>query len=124
MPAYNFCKRFAPMVKARVKGQTIRPKRRVRPRVGQWAFCFYGMRTRQCQRLGAWPIICVTDIRIDEAGALLNGGALSAGMLDRFARDDGFKNWGDMLDYFRSEYGLPFHGDLIIWSWTKREGVE
>lgn len=120
MPAYNFQQRFAPPIAAGTKFQTIRAKRKARPRVGQRAHCFTGMRTSRCRRLGVFPIICVADVRICEAGVCINGGALSADKLDRFAQDDGFSGWPDMLDFFRAAHGLPFHGDLIIWDRADR----
>ena len=90
MPAFNFQESFASAVEAEAKRQTIRAKRRQRPRVGQTAHCFTGMRTRKCRRLGGWPISAVADVRIDESGVILNGAVLRAEDLDAFARADGF----------------------------------
>lgn len=115
MPAFNFHESFASAVESEAKTQTIRSKRKQRPRVGQMAYCFAGMRTRKCRRLWAWPIRAVADVRIDEAGVILNGAALRAEDLDAFARADGFGHWEGMLNWFRSTHGLPFHGDLISW---------
>jgi hypothetical protein len=115
MPAYNFVKRMAPLVKARVKRQTIRAKRKNRPRPGQTAYCFEGMRTKACRRLGKWKILRVDDVKILAVGVLLNGGAVYAHSLNEFARRDGFENWPDMQRFFLREHGLPFAGDLIRW---------
>jgi hypothetical protein len=115
MPAFNFQAVFAPAVECGWKTQTIRAKRKSRPRVGQMAHCFTGMRTRKCRRLGAWPILAVGDVRIDEAGVILNGGPLRAEDLDVFAWHDGFRDWAGMLAWFREAHGLPFHGDLVVW---------
>lgn len=116
MPAYNFQEAFASYVWCEAKKQTIRAKRRHRPRVGQTAYCFAGMRTRKCRRLGQWPIRVVADVRIDEAGVILNGAPIHPEDLDAFARADGFGHWDAMLNWFRASHGLPFNGDLISWS--------
>ena len=115
MPAYNFQQRFAGLVEQRVKRGTIRAKRKARPRVGQMAYCFTGMRTKQCRRLGAWRIDRVEDVKILREGVLLNGGALRAEDLDRFARMDGFLDWIHMRDWFEFMHGLPFSGDWVLW---------
>ena len=115
MPAYNFQPVFAAAVEAGWKVQTIRAKRKNRPRVGQIAHCFTGMRTRQCRRIGTWKIEDVVDVRIDYAGVILDGSPLRAIDLDAFAWADGFKDWEDMRTWFRATHGLPFHGDLVMW---------
>lgn len=116
MPAFNFQKQFADDVRTEIKRQTIRAKRKNRPCPGQMAHCFTGMRTKQCEKLGSWPIYAVIDIKIMEEGVLLNGCALWAQQLDRFAEDDGFRNWPFMKTWFEKQHGLPFSGDLIKWS--------
>jgi hypothetical protein len=116
MPAYNFQKRWAWKVERRLKRQTIRAKRRMRPRVGQVAHCFAGMRTRRCRRLGSWRIRRVLDIRVWAGGVILEGGvSIPRRQLDAFARRDGFAFWEDMLVWFEDTHGLPFRGDLIRW---------
>lgn len=35
--------------------------------------------------------------------------------LDKFAIADGFKNWQEMIVWFKKTHNLPFYGDLIIW---------
>ncbi len=115
MPAYNFQKRWANRVRRHLKRQTIRAKRKNRPRVGQTAYCFTGMRTKKCQRLGAWKIRRVGDVRILEQGVLLDGGPVQSFDLDKFARLDGFGSWRWMRLWFSETHGLPFHGDLVMW---------
>lgn len=116
MPAFNFQTQFADDVENKVKGQTIRAKRKNRPAPGQIAHCFTGMRTKKCRRLGSWPIYAVIDVKILEEGVLLNGGALKDSELDAFAEADGFRNWPFMKTWFKKQHGLPFSGDLIKWS--------
>ena len=116
MPAYNFQKQFAPAVKSGDKHQTIRAKRKHRPRVGQTAYCFTGMRTKKCRRLCKKPILRVRDISICRKGYTIDGFILSTkSTLDRYAREDGFLTWAEMLGWFKRTHGLPFRGDLIMW---------
>ncbi len=115
MPAFNFKARFAADVEWEIKHQTIRAKRKNRPRVGQQAICFTGMRTKQCRHLGTWTITAVHDVRIMSEGLLVNGGALIVSELDALAERDGFENYDQMSAWFEENHGLPFHGDLIIW---------
>ena len=49
MPAFNFQPWKAPLVETGKSVQTIRAKRKHRPRVGQIAHCFIGMRHPGCQ---------------------------------------------------------------------------
>ena len=116
MPAFNFQTQFASDVESGIKRQTIRAKRRHRPRPGQTAYCFTGMRMKRCQHLGSWPIYAVIDVKIMQEGVLLNGAALKANELDQFAQEDGFRNWPYMVTWFKKQHGLPFSGDLIKWT--------
>lgn len=118
MPSFNFQKQFARDVKRGRKRQTIRAKRKNRPRVGQVAHCFTGMRTKACSKLGAWRIAAVWDLKIFDEGVLLEGAAIRADELDVFARRDGFGHWPGMLVWFAKTHGLPFYGDLIRWEYT------
>ena len=128
MPAFNFQNRFAEDVRTGAKRQTIRAKRKVRPEPGQTAHCFTGMRTRQCERLGGWPIVEVADVVIcrgipRSGGVLFIQGAmvLTIEELEQFAKNDGFDSWAEMLDWFKTNHGLPFYGDLIAWSFGEGE---
>lgn len=123
MPAFNFKDRFATAVEkgftfGRVpsaKRQTIRAKRKNRPRVGQTAHCFSGMRTKKCKRLGSALIASVRDIVISKHGIRIDGREESAWSIERLARLDGFASWLELRDFFAETHGLPFHGDLIQW---------
>jgi hypothetical protein len=115
MPAYNFQPIFGSAVECGWKRQTIRAKRKNRPRVGQTSYCFTGMRTKKCRRLGAWPIKRVRDVRIMLEGVLVDGAAVRANKLDYFAQADGFSDWTQLLVWFKKTHGFPFHGDLVMW---------
>jgi hypothetical protein len=115
MPAYNFKSQFASAVVSGRKQQTIRAKRKTPPRVGQLAHCFVGMRTRNCRRLGSWPICSVNDVEILRHGVVVDGKEFFPIALDFFAVADGFRHWIEMRDWFERVHGLPFRGDLISW---------
>lgn len=40
---------------------------------------------------------------------------LAHGDLDALARDDGFDNGEQMVEWFAEQYGLPFSGYLHLW---------
>lgn len=119
MPAINFQKRFAGQVKDRTKRQTIRGIREGKgqnPFKGCDLYLYEGMRTEG----GATLIGKVTcqetkSIQLDEHEAIVNGCLLNDEAKDALARDDGFKNFEDMLDWFRKNHKLPFTGNVIIW---------
>lgn len=115
MPALNFKKQFAPMVEAKVKRQTIRPSRKNPFRQGDSLYLYTGMRTKQCRKLGEATCTEVREVRMTESGMKLDGVAMSARHIDEFARDDGFHGVEDFREFFRSQYGFPFHGQLIKW---------
>ena len=37
------------------------------------------------------------------------------GQIDQFARQDGFKDFSDMIKWFKNMHGLPFYGVCIRW---------
>jgi hypothetical protein len=123
MPAFNFQRQFADDVEHGRKSQTIRAKRRHRPKAGQTAHCFTGMRTSACRLLGRWPIVHVENVIIDDDRVILMDHSFDDGCLvtdkelDRFARSDGFADWSSMLSWFEKTHGLPFVGDLVMWDW-------
>jgi hypothetical protein len=117
MPAFNFKLQFAESVANGKKHQTIRKKRKNRPRVGQTAYCFTGMRTLNCRLLRKGEIVKVASVRIECSGVLLYGSPSITYKpdLDSFAKKDGFISWAGMLHWFEAQHGLPFIGDLIEW---------
>jgi len=116
MPSFNFKKEFADSVRTGRKHQTIRAKRKNRPRPGQTAFLFTGLRTVSCKRLGEHPIENVHDITITKKSVAIDGEYLQKHKdLTRFAKDDGFTCFRALTMFFEKEHGLPFNGDLIIW---------
>lgn len=136
MPSLNFKKQFAPDVESGKKRQTIRPKRKHPVKVGDKLYLFTGLRTKVCRRLVPPFIkftiskdkpaaICksVHDIEILNVDHIKYRGVdLYAGsepwklkLAHTIATDDGFAGTQEMVDFFKEQYGLPFHGDLIKW---------
>ena len=44
--------------------------------------------------------------------------------VDLFARKDGFRDFSQMREWFKSRYGLPFEGVVIYWHLVREEGGE
>ncbi len=117
MPAYNFKKRFAEMVRVGDKTQTIRPKRKRPTKEGDDLYLYTGMRTKQCRKLLEARCVLVQDIEIGVGGICLDGQVMlsESPNADSFAEDDGFLDSDDMIDWFCSVYELPFKGEVIYW---------
>ncbi len=118
MPAYSFDKRFVPAVESGEKDQTIRRKRKRRPRPGQRFVGYYAMRTKHCRKLVDSTITAVADILlyVDLDGVVqanVAGAILSADEREVLAKRDGFAGWRSMVKYWEGLY--PFEGDLIRW---------
>lgn len=115
-----FKPRFAPLVKAGTKKQTIRPlgKRKVEP--GMIADCreWIGKPYRSKQRsLRESKILEVAEVEIRKDGIHAEQEFLQElySSVGQFARADGFSTWSEMRDWFEKEHGLPFKGRMILW---------
>lgn len=134
MPAYSFKHRFIGPIMAglgiehrnergmivipgpRPKQQTIRAvgKRR-HARAGETVQLYYGMRTRQCFKIGDAKCLYVVPIVI---GVLKTTLKFSDFVIDAdaFARADGFADAADMHAFWLKEHGIgKFEGVLIRW---------
>ena len=40
---------------------------------------------------------------------------VDSGVLNQFAKADGFKNWAALYEWFAATHGLPFEGWVIDW---------
>lgn len=133
MVAYSFKARFADLVAAGEKLQTIRAPRksrharagdplsfytgpRMQPRLIGRSVCEGAFRVEldlASNRVTVWDDadrirFCVSDHDRD-----------SRASLDRFAQGDGFANWPDMRDWFRDTHATDvFNGVLIKWGST------
>lgn len=117
MPAYNFKREFAADVKAGRKRQTIRQRRKRRTRAGETLYLYTGQRTKRCRLLRAAICRDIKTIEIGVGGIYIDKRVSLSGSpnADKFARADGFKDSGEMVDWFRWTYGLPFKGVVIYW---------
>lgn len=118
-----FKPRFAPLVKAGTKLQTVRPIPKRMPKVGdtislrEWS----GLPYRSKQRVLRVSIITeVRKVFINAATVVFDCNI--ATMLkdksdeDAFARADGFKDFNDLWRWFEETHGpMPFQGILIKW---------
>lgn len=116
-----FQPRFAPLVATWQKLHTIRQRPKIMPKVGdlislrQWAGAPY--RSKQLI-LAESTITRVSRCIIQATWAHVEhtGFCRGPGYKDRFAREDGFADWPDMVDWFTTHHGLPFDGILIEWA--------
>lgn len=126
-----FQPRFAEAVRAGTKRQTIRPVPGRLPMVGDtislrmWTGKPYRskqalLRTEVIQSV---KICCITREGIARQapdGCLLQIAGVriiceNGSEADRFARDDGFKDFEEMRSWFERQHGLPFDGLIISW---------
>ncbi len=124
MPAYNFKQQFAAAVESGHKRQTIRQTTKGAS-TGATAYLYTGQRTSSCRKLGEGIIASVLPIEIGrntyDAPYVIfteTTGATSLLIfrdLDRLAIADGFTTGEEMVDWFASQYGLPFTGYLHQW---------
>ena len=119
-----FKPRFADLIRSGVKRQTIRPMPKILPKVGDIIDCrqWSGLPYRSKQiRLGEYEVVEVGTVFLSVRAFVihLNGRAFSSYkdtyMARDFAQADGFDTFGDMIDWFVENHGLPFHGILIKW---------
>lgn len=125
MPAYNFQRRFAPLIRQGVKRSTIRRRRKDGrdAKAGETLYLFTGMRTKKCTRLLETRCEKVSRIRIRQyersahAKIDLSRRRLLAGdpLLTSLWQNEGFDSLKDMLAWFRKNHGLSFSGLLIEW---------
>lgn len=118
MVAYSFQARFAPLVEAGVKTQTIRAHRKRHARPGEAIQLYQGMRTKHCRKLVDPDPVCtaVRPILIDETGIRFGGNWLNPDQQIALAQADGFTSWHDMLLWWKKTHAdLPFEGVLIEW---------
>lgn len=116
-----FKPRFAALVEAGTKTQTVRPAPSRMPKAGDklslrtWT----GKPYRSKQRVLREAVVeRVAHCEITETSVILNSYAEPC---DDFARADGFRDFFDMQNWFRETHGLPFEGIAIFWQNTHAE---
>lgn len=123
MAIYNFKPQFAATIRLGAKTQTIRAHgKRPPPKVGDTAYCYTGLRTKNVCRLGAFTIVRVSQISISagsrsvsvpRCGAWCN---LADDEIEQLARADGFASADEFFGFFAQEHGGTLGGYLIEWS--------
>lgn len=125
MVAYSFKPRFVEPIIAGTKGGTVRVPRthRKHAKPGDALQLYVGMRTASCRLIAEKPCVEVEKIGLHIGGGMVQFGATGAGRifttptsLDRFAEFDGFRDWGELVEFFvgmqRRHY---FEGVHIRW---------
>lgn len=123
---YLFKPEFEERIKQGLKRQTIRPRRKREPVVGDLADlrCWSGAPYRSKQRKITEEIITeVRPIVIQHGGFQLDGSLPTLLFMDNnaahdFARLDGFKDWFHLVAWFADTHGpncFPFEGFLTRW---------
>lgn len=118
MPLLGYKKRFAPMVEAGTKRQTIRAFRKDGrdPKPGETLFQYTGLRTPACRKLREDVCKSTHQITIESDLSVVIGiKHLNVCEEQDFARADGFNSANDFFDFFQKTHSLPFHGLLIKW---------
>ena len=117
---FNFKKEFAPRVESGEKRQTIRRNRKDgrRPKPGDTAKCYTGLRIRGARRLRTETVVECMSVRmyIDERVIVIDGAKLDRDRAIDFAAADGFNCVDDMMRWFFDQYGTnDFEGFFTRW---------
>ncbi len=117
MPALNFMAQFAFLVEQGSKLKTIRPKRKKPIKPGDTLYLYTGLRTKSCRLLRVSTCSHVSTVEIYHDCVKVDSVRLDWWfILDIFANRDGFDSWNEMMRFFKTQYGLPFVGNLIEWN--------
>jgi len=117
MGLYNFEARFVPFIEARTKKHTIRKRRKNVDRPGKTMYLYTGLRRKGARLIMKARCTHVDDITIGVDERIWIGGVLlDRREVEQLARTDGFKNFTEMMDYWKAKKDLPFVGHIIHWS--------
>lgn len=109
-----FQERFAPLVGAGRKLQTIRKVARCRKGDLLSLRCWSGKPYRSRQRILAEATCsAVVPVEIHQCDCTVDGKSYPP---QHLALEDGFASWKEMRDWFEKTHGLPFRGELIQWN--------
>lgn len=119
MPAYNFKKRFAPLVESGVKRQTLRFPRKRPTVVGDTLHLYTGMRTKQCRRLlPPTPCTAVTQVLVLPDAVVIGDTKHLATSQEahQFAQADGFGDYPQLVKFLQETYPLTrLLMEMICW---------
>lgn len=133
MALLGFKKQFAVKVVCGMKQQTVRQVRKNKIKTGDTAHCYTGLRTKQCELLGRWPITSVKAIIISHNGfRLFHNGEIvpppvmphasvffgwNSAIAKMFATADGFNSVAECKAWFLKD-SREFYGEVIQWDYT------
>ena len=119
MPALSFSV-FKDKIISGAKRQTIRTVRKNPIKERDKLYLYWKQQSpKDCEKLGEATCAKAIPVRIEKAKAVLTYPEVcnyEIVHLDKFAQDDGFDNWQQLIEYFEKNYGLPFEGVLIQWN--------
>lgn len=125
MTTLNFSARFAPLVAARTKRQSIRTeKSAARFAVGVPLQLYTGLRTKEARKLVEEdPVVTeIVYVGIRPTYLTLGGPGYPKIDVDEFAHLDGFESYAEMVAWFQDTYrAATFTGRCIRWDWPKED---
>jgi hypothetical protein len=114
---------YEPKIKDVINGvcrQTIRPKSKVKPKEIGDLVCFHGWigkpyRSKWSFRTLYWKIVEVFDISFDKNGFLFDkdNHSFKPVTIEDIAKKDGFKDYFEMLYYFRKQHGEKLYTTMF-----------
>lgn len=117
MPALNYKKEFAEAVRKKQKCCTVRALRKRPFKEGIVLYHYTGMRTSSCIKLLENKAVAVFDIAIEsEDRVYVNRNLMKHVDLRTLAQIDGFEEVEPFINYFKTNHGFPFKGQLIMWN--------
>lgn len=122
MTTLNFSARFAPLVAARQKRQTIRVDRHQRYAKGVTLQLYTGLRTKLARKLTDVDPVVVENVYIAVRPTYLTLGGPSYPKIDidEFAMMDGFNSYTEMVRWFQDTYKQhSFIGRCIRWDFRQ-----
>jgi hypothetical protein len=133
MGLYNFKARFVPLIESGAKTHTIRELRKYPSKPGEPLYLYEGLRTKRARRiLPVVPCTAVEDIQIYrvyrltiapgsyaaivEFSVKIGKQDLAGDEIEAFARRDGFRDFEEMMDFWRAQKRrFPWRGHVIHW---------
>jgi hypothetical protein len=114
MPAYSFKQQFEQAVKTSLKEHTLRNKRKRKTVPGDKLALYVSMRTKFCRLIKRVICTFVYDVRLTTKSITIGGKKVKD--LNAFAISDGFKDFKEMIKFWKDTHSLPWNGELISWS--------
>lgn len=131
MGLYNFKARFVPLIESGAKTHTIRELRKHPSKPGDLLYLYEGLRTKRARRILP-PVPCLKVEQIEVSRRLLDGAvipraivgftvkidgqSLSADGIEAFARRDGFRDFEELIAFWRAQKRrFPWRGHVIHW---------